>query len=68
MNSSGSVLDASTLIGQAGVQHGESLTLQIKEVLTQASGEAFVSVLGDGDVVSWDLLTVVVTRVLFKII
>ncbi|CAE7811653.1 unnamed protein product [Symbiodinium sp. KB8] len=53
VDSSGSVLDPSALIKDAGVQDGDWLTLHINRVQVRATDAAFAAILGDGSVVAW---------------
>ena len=53
LDSSGSVLDASTPIRDSLLQNGDSLTLHVIGVRVQASALAFAAIRRDGSVVKW---------------
>ncbi|OLQ02258.1 Poly [ADP-ribose] polymerase 3 [Symbiodinium microadriaticum] len=53
MDSSGGSLDGYIPIKKAKIQDGDSLTLQVSRSQVQATGRAFVAVLGDGSLVTW---------------
>ena len=53
LDSSGGSLDGCIPIKKARIEDGASLTLQISRIQVQATGRAFVAVLGDGSVVTW---------------
>ena len=52
-DSSGNFLDAQTLIRDARIKNGASLTLHINTAQVRSSRGAFASILGDGSVVTW---------------
>ena len=53
LDSFGRVLDACAAIQTAGIQNGDTLTLHVYQVQTQAAPDAFATILGDGSVVTW---------------
>ena len=53
LNSSGSILDASTSIKEARVQDGDSLTSHISQLHLKGFQSAFAAILGDGSVMTW---------------
>ena len=52
-DSFGNVLDAQTLIGDAKIENGASLTLHITPAQVRSSGGAFATILGDGSFATW---------------
>ena len=53
-NSSGSVLDGDGTLGRAGLQTGDSLTVQVSKVqICGGLSQYFAAILGDGSVVTW---------------
>ena len=53
VDSFGSLLNASALVSESKIKSGDSLSLQIKRVQLQGSGNSFAAILGDGSVVTW---------------
>ncbi|OLQ14965.1 Vacuole morphology and inheritance protein 14 [Symbiodinium microadriaticum] len=51
--SAGSALDGEAPVKRARLQNAEPLTFQVGRVATQATEEAFATILGDGSVVTW---------------
>ena len=54
-SSSGSVLDGDAQLGEANLQTGDCLTLQVGTVRIRGGSQGFVAILGDGSVVTWGL-------------
>ena len=54
-DSSGQILDDSEILGEAGVQPGDTLTLQVRQTMVASRflGSAFAAIIGDGSVVTW---------------
>ncbi|OLP97825.1 hypothetical protein AK812_SmicGene19811, partial [Symbiodinium microadriaticum] len=53
VNSSGSVLEATATLKDAGVQNADILTFHINRVRACATGSSFAAILGDGSVATW---------------
>ena len=51
--SSGSILDGNTELGEAKLQTGDCLTLQVGSVRIHGGFPSFAAILGDGSVVTW---------------
>ena len=53
LSSSGSILDRDTKLGEAKLQTGDCLTLQVGAVRIRGGDGGFAAILGDGSVVTW---------------
>ncbi|CAE7860364.1 unnamed protein product [Symbiodinium necroappetens] len=53
MDSSGAALDPSSTVKRTRLQPGDSVTLQIRPPVVQATSQAWAAILDDGSVVTW---------------
>ena len=53
VNASGEVLRRGATLGEAGVQTGDVLTVQVQQISLAATASSFAAILGDGSVVTW---------------
>ena len=52
-NASAELLDMKQTVGEAGLNVGDSVTLQVRQTAIASTQEAFAAILGDGSVVTW---------------
>ncbi|CAE7362586.1 ppsA, partial [Symbiodinium necroappetens] len=53
LSGSGQLLRGTDTLADAGLQLGDALTFQIRQVAVAASSTAFAAILGDGSVATW---------------